>query len=255
MVSRANKTSLPSRAAAPIEAPIARRKLCHAVTERILARIRTGDYAPGTQLPSERQLMDLFGVGRPAVREALQALERMGVLHIVHGERARVRELSADAVLKPLAEAARHMLQASPGTLEHLKDARLMFEVAMVRIAAERASDEDLARIEAALEAHRASLRDLPTFLTRDMEFHRAIAQLTGNPIFVAVSQALFEWLERFHVELVRVPGAERLTIAEHTRIFKAIARRDPEGAARAMAAHLTRANKLYAVLSREGAA
>ena len=102
-----------------------------------------------------------------------------------------------------------------------------------------------------ALEAHREAVRDQHKFLERDLEFHRTIASMTSNPIFVAVSQSMFEWMERFHVDQVRAPGAERLTIAEHTRIFKAIAARDPEAAALAMTRHLTRANKLYSVLTR----
>ena len=72
---------------------------------------------------------------------------------------------------------------------------------------------------------------------------------MTGNPIFAAVTQSMFEGLKRFHVDQVRAPGAERLTIAEHSRIFRAIAARDPDAAAKAVTGHLTRANKLYSVL------
>ena len=233
--------------------PIRRRKLSREVLDRLLAGIRSGEWPAGTQLPSERELMETFAVGRPAVREALQSLERMGLVAITHGERARVQSLTADAILRQVGEAARHVLETSPGTLEHLKQARLMFEVSMVRIAAERAAPADVARLERALAAHREAIREQRLFLSRDMEFHRTIAEMTGNPIFVAVSQSMFGWLERFHVELVRAPGAEKLTLAEHGRILKAIASRDADGAARAMTAHLTRANKLYSALAREG--
>jgi DNA-binding GntR family transcriptional regulator len=63
----------------------------------------------------------------------------------------------------------------------------------------------------------------------------------------------MFEWLSRFHIELVRVPGAERLTIDEHRLIFERIAGRDADGAAAAMTAHLMRANRLYAQLTDAG--
>lgn len=229
--------------------PIPRRKLGREVLERLLEGIRTGGWPPGAELPSERELMSAYGVGRPAIREALQSLERMGLVAIAHGARARVLAPTADSILRQVGEAARLVLETSPGTLEHLKQARLMFEVSIVRIAAESATQADIGRLKRALEAHRASSRELPAFLTKDMEFHRTIAEMTGNPIFVAVSQSVFEWLARFHAELVRAPGAEKLTLAEHARIFKAIAARDPDAAARAMAIHLTRANKLYATL------
>jgi DNA-binding FadR family transcriptional regulator len=79
-----------------------------------------------------------------------------------------------------------------------------------------------------------------------DNLFHREIARINGNPIFTAVNQAVFEWLEEFHVELVRLPAAEQLTLEEHSAIFDAIAERNPERAAEAMERHLTRANALY---------
>jgi GntR family transcriptional regulator, sialic acid-inducible nan operon repressor len=70
--------------------PVQRRKLFQEVLDRLLERIRAGEFAPGDQLPSERDLMQSYAVGRPAVREALQALERDGIVSISHGERARV---------------------------------------------------------------------------------------------------------------------------------------------------------------------
>ena len=74
--------------------PIARRKLSREVLDRLLSRIRAGEFPAGTWLPSERELMQAYGVGRPAVREALQSLERMGLLAIVHGEGARAELLT-----------------------------------------------------------------------------------------------------------------------------------------------------------------
>ena len=70
--------------------PIQKRKLYQEVQDRLMQRIQTGEIAPGEQLPPERELMEVYGVGRPAVREALQALERSGIVEISHGERARV---------------------------------------------------------------------------------------------------------------------------------------------------------------------
>lgn len=235
----------------PGPTPIQRRKLGHEVLDRLLNGIRAGDWPPGSELPSERELMTAYGVGRPAVREALQSLERMGLIAIAHGARARVLTPSADSVLRRVGEAARLMLETSPGALQHLKEARLLFEVSMVRIAAQAATRNDITRLRHALEAQRQASQETSSFLTKDMEFHRTIAEMTGNPIFVAIAQSVFEWLARFHVELVRAPGAEKLTLAEHDRILKALEARDPDAAARAMKNHLTRANKLYATLMR----
>src|SRR5690606_24851944 len=83
-------------------------------------------------------------------------------------------------------------------------------------------------------------------FLSLDGMLHREIAAVGGNPIFPAVSEAVFQWLAAFHVDLVQLPGAEDLTLAEHARIVDAIEAKDADAAARAMLVHLTRANSLY---------
>ena len=119
--------------------PIRRRKLSHEILDRLLARITRGELAAGEHLPSERDLMVQYQVGRPAVREAMQALERMGLIAITHGERARIVAPSARTIIEQIGHTARHLLATSPTSLEQLKEARLFFEVGVVRTAAERA--------------------------------------------------------------------------------------------------------------------
>ncbi|WGF90115.1 transcriptional regulator NanR [Marinivivus vitaminiproducens] len=224
--------------------PIQRRKLYQEVLDRLLQRIEEGEFGPGDHLPSERALMEAYHVGRPAVREALQTLARSGIVTISHGERARVSMPTAATVIEQVAESARHLLQTQPQTLEHLKEARLLFEKVMVRRAAERATPAGVARLEAHLAVHRQARTE--DFLAKDMLFHREIAAMSGNPIFPALVEAMFEWLAAFYVKLVRLPGTEQLTIAEHERILAAIAAHDPDAAERAMDDHLSRANQLY---------
>lgn len=226
--------------------PIARRKLSHEVLDRLLGRIRSGEFPVGAWLPSERDLMHSLGVGRPAVREALQSLERMGLIAIVHGEGARVLPLSADKVIAQISDAAMHLLSGSSDLLEHLKEARLQFEVSMARTAAERATPEQVEQLRGLLEQHQASLDDPERFLATDLAFHRGIAAISGNPIYMAVSRAMLEWLEQFHHEAVRAPGVEKTTLAEHVKLFECIAAHDADGAAEALTAHLQRANKHY---------
>jgi GntR family transcriptional regulator, sialic acid-inducible nan operon repressor len=250
-VSRPDPTA-PSIALPPDPAaaqPIQRRKLADEVTERLLVRIQSAEYPEGSRLPSERDLMALFAVGRPAIRESLQNLERMGLIAIAHGERATVLPVSARNVIGQIGTITRHLLSSSPQTLEHLKQARLFFEVGMVRHAAAHATPDDVAAIRQALAQHRAAADDLPHFIDGDMAFHRAIAAVGGNPIYVALSEAMFGWLAAFHSNVVRATGAEHVTLDEHQRIADCIAHRDSDGAAEAMTAHLTRANTHYALI------
>ena len=216
--------------------PIRRRKLSHEVLDRLLARITQGELAAGDYLPSERDLMSHYGVGRPAVREAMQALERMGFIAISHGERARIIAPTARTMIDQVAHSAKHLLATSATSLEQLKEARVFFEAGMVRIAAERAGQADLDRLGLRLEEHEAvagsaaAPPQIDEFLQKDMAFHREIAAISGNAIYVALSQAIFEWLAEFHTGLVRLHGAEGLTISEHKAILRQIEARDPDG-------------------------
>ena len=228
---------------------IPRRKLYQEVVDRLMERIRSGETGPGAQLPSERELMEIYGVGRPAVREALQTLERSGIVEIAHGERARVVVPTADRLLEQVASGAMHLLRTHPDMLEHVKHARLFLETGTARMAAERATEEDIARLQASIAEHRASMVDLEEFIERDMAFHREIASISGNPIFPSIVEALFRWAGEYYRPMVRAPGAEELTLSEHQRIVDAIAKNDGNAAADAMSAHLTRANDLYRTL------
>jgi DNA-binding FadR family transcriptional regulator len=81
------------------------------------------------------------------------------------------------------------------------------------------------------------------------MLFHREIANITGNPIFSATVEAMFNWASEYYQSIVRAPGAEDLTLREHQLIVDAIAAHDPGKAAKAMHNHLTRANALYGLV------
>ncbi len=226
--------------------PIRRRKLADDVQDRLLQMILAGGGAPGDFLPSERALMAEFEVGRPAIREAMQNLQRMGLVEIRHGERARITRPSIGRMVDQMSDTMRHLLAHSATTLDHLKEARVTFETEMARLAARRRRDTDLDRLRDILRAQTASRSAPRRFLELDGGFHREIAAISGNPIFASLAEALFGWLASFHIALVRKPGLERLTLAEHDGILQAIADADPEAAARAMADHLNRANALY---------
>lgn len=168
---------------------IVRRKLSDEVFDRLLELIRSGAFRPGDQLPSERELMARFGVGRPVIREAMQTLATMGLLVIAHGERTRVTTPTAAGLIAQIDLPALHLISSSPDSLEHLKEAREFFEAGMVREAAAKATDADIERLRMAFEEQARHLGGDPkAFVAADMAFHTAIAAITRNPVFEAVS-------------------------------------------------------------------
>ncbi len=226
--------------------PIKKRKLSDEIQERLLSLIKTEGMEPGTTMPSERELMTLYGVGRPAIREAMQNLQRMGLVSIRHGGRPCVAEPSMDLMIEQLGESMRHVLTHSVSTMGHLKEARLTFETEMARIAARSRTREDLAQLKAILESQEQSRDNPQRFIEQDGKFHRAIAAASRNPIFESLSFAMFNWLAEFHAEQVRSPGLERLTLAEHRAILSAIEEQNEQAAGKAMRDHLNRADVLY---------
>jgi len=224
---------------------VRRQKLSEEVRRQLLDLINSGSVGPGEPLPSERELMERLRVGRPAIREAMQSLETIGLIEIRHGERARVVEPSVGRMVDQVSETMKHLLAHSPASLENLKEARATFEREMARIAARRRSVADLERLREIIEEQSLAFADPARFRALDGRFHREIAALSGNPIFTALIDAVFRWLSDFHVDLVSVPGLEQLTLTEHREILEALNRGDAEAASAAMADHLMRANEL----------
>jgi DNA-binding FadR family transcriptional regulator len=222
---------------------IQRRKLSDEVRRRLLDMIESGELPPGSAMPSERELMARYRVGRPAVREAMQSLETMQLVSIRHGERARVVPLTPRSMLAQMHHTTRHLLATSPETRKHLEAARQMFETGMVRRAAEAATEVDLDRLRNVLVEMQAEVSNPARFVAADIRFHNVLAEMSGNPIIHAVSEAMLQWLFEFHHELVRFPGHEDVTLADHQEIYERVAERDPDGAERAMINHLTRIN------------
>ncbi|MEM5492857.1 transcriptional regulator NanR [Hoeflea sp. AS16] len=226
--------------------PIIRRKLSDEVLERLKHLITEGELQPGDDMPSERELMARFKVGRPAIREAMQALSSMGLVAISHGERAKVLKLSARSIINQVDATAKMMLASSKDSLEHLKNARIFFEGGMVREAAEKASKEDIARLRDIVTKQRAALGDAEAFISADMLLHTQIAVISRNPIYIAFSEAMLGWLKEYHTEMLIWTGKESTTLAEHDEIIDCIARHDIDAAENAMIRHLERSRALY---------
>lgn len=225
--------------------PIQRRKLYEDIAARLEAMIQEGRYAPGDQLPSERDLMKLFGVGRPAVREALFALQKMGLVAVSSGERARVTAPSPKVVFDSLGGTARHLLATADG-VRHFQEARTMFEVGLARHAAEHATRTDLLELTRALDANRQALGNAAAFERTDVAFHYVLALIPRNPIFTALHQAIVAWLTEQRTISLQQPGQNMIAYRAHEAIHGAIAAGNPDGAEQAVRTHLAQVARTY---------
>lgn len=217
---------------------IDRRKLFEQVAAHIERQILSGELKPGDRLPPERDLREQFGVGRPAIREALITLQRTGLIEIGNGAPARVAMPTAHGVVAGLMPAVQQLLSNAEGQ-QQLQGVRLFMEVGLVRHAAMHAEREDLDRISEALARNRESIGDRDAFIRTDVEFHYAFAVTMRNPAFLALHDAMSTWLREQRRIALMEPGEDQAGYDAHEQIYAAVAAHEPDAAEEAMRRHL----------------
>ncbi|MCH2055541.1 MAG: transcriptional regulator NanR [Thalassotalea sp.] len=221
-----------------IKRPVERKKLSQTVEEELELMIRQGEIAEGDALPSERDLMAAFGVGRPSIRDALSALARKGLVKISSGERTRVTRPSADTIISELSGMSKDFL-SQPNGLKYFDQLRKFFESSLVRYAAEHATEEQIKELEEALELNSKAVENDNQFKKTDINFHRVIASIPGNPIFLAIHQALVDWvIDSRQLKTTKSDLNER-SYKDHVAIFECIKKGDVEGADKHLSNHI----------------
>ena len=215
-----------------------RKKLFEQVAEHLEAQILAGGLRPGDRLPPERDLQARFGVGRPAIREALISLQKSGLVELSNGAPARVATPTAQGVLAGVNPAVRQMLTSAQGH-RHFQDVRLFFETGLARRAATDANADQLVLLKAALDDNEAAIGARDLFIETDVAFHFVLAQMTGNPVFVALHDSMSSWLKQQRAVTLDVEGQDQTAFEAHQCIYEAIARHDPDAAEAAMRTHL----------------
>lgn len=231
--------------------PVRRRKVSDEVAERLQELMIGSELRPGDELPSERELMAMFGVGRTSVREALVVLHRMGLIEVRNGERARVTKPSAASIVDGMSTSVR-MFLAQPRGESEMHGARVLLESMLARNAAEHARPADVERLRLALDANERAIGDLGEFARTDLAFHLVLAEVTGNSIFPALHGAMAGWLAEQRNVSLRADGAELVAFASHRAIYAAVAAADADAAEAAMREHLGKVHAFYAAANTE---
>jgi GntR family transcriptional repressor for pyruvate dehydrogenase complex len=226
-------------------APLGRRKRADEIADQIERAISSGEFKEGDALPSEKDLAERFGVGRPSVREALFTLQQQGLVEIASGTRARVTAPSGKFMAGQVAALIRRVT-ATPQGQAQMEQARLLFEAGVAWQAARVATDEDIARLKAALDANAAALGNTGLFVRTDVAFHAELVVIARNPVFSGVQEALVGWLVDQRTTTIHMPDADRLSVRDHTAIYQAVAARDPMRAFHEMTGHLRLISELY---------
>ena len=225
--------------------PIKKKRLYEEVSERIEAAILSREIQPGESLPSEREIMEIFGVGRTAVREALFALQKNGLVKLSSGQRAVVAQPTPDDLIEKISGPARHII-SEPDRLRQMQEARRLLEAFLARSAAQRATPEQIQALEDALRANGRTIDNPEAFVETNIEFHHAIASITQNVFIEGLHRAVYSWLKDQRTTSAQQPGACEAAYEWHEKIFAAIRDGDPDAAEQAMLSHIDQAQTAY---------
>ncbi len=215
------------------------------VVSRLREMIHSGDLKSGDRLPPERDLARQLGVSRPTLRAGIRTLAAVGVLKSKQGAGTFVVEADASPALdsNPL----RLMASLHGFSSAEMFEARLLLEMAITGLAAERATSEHLAALAEELAEMFATLDEPEEYLVHDMRFHQIIAAASGNRIITALMNMVASIL--FDVRSKTVHRARDLKESAdmHRQIFRAIRDSETDSARNAMRDHLLLAQKAQA--------
>ncbi|PZQ90704.1 MAG: GntR family transcriptional regulator [Leifsonia xyli] len=214
-----------------------------AVTTKLLELFTSGQIAPGTRLPPERQLAASLEVGRSAVREALAALEVLGVVDVRPGSGTYLRSSTSELLPQSLSWG----ILIGQRSTEELLEVRGALEIYAARLAAERMTPDAAARLDAHLAEMAARIDELPAFVEADLQFHLELAHATGNSVLVDLLQIVRSLLRVWVDRAVHDRAQAETALAEHTAVRDAIRTGDGDAAASAMAAHMLTAGRRLA--------
>lgn len=215
-------------------------RISEIIVDQIRLLMRQGQLKPGDRLPPERDLCERFGVSRVTVREALRMLESSGLVEIRVGARggAFVTAPSSDRVGEGLAD----LLTLSVISAADVTEVRMILEAGLVPLVCERATEEDLAELEAICQRSEAALATGDYSMDMSLEFHIRVAQSTHNPAVVMLVESfrgpILMSLQQAHEAAPEMGG---LGTREHEQFIQAVRRRDVDTASRIMSEHLER--------------
>jgi len=226
-----------------------RKKVSAIIAEQIVAAIKSGEFPVGTRLPSESELAEKVGVSRPSVREALSALQAIGLIESKSG--------SGNYVLKTPSfdeeQEAPRLIESEAGCLE-VMEARACLEPPVAALVAGKASKETISNLETTIDEMRrqAQSGSFPSYFEVDKTFHLTLAEASGNRLITAALLPLIHTMDQklyqeftHHYYLKNVADIEHV-VELHSEIVEAISKRHPERAFERMTEHWSRMREIW---------
>jgi GntR family transcriptional repressor for pyruvate dehydrogenase complex len=250
----AKQVTIPNRTAAPIVptsaatraratrapdsaflSPVPRTTLTADVSRTLVSHLMRGQWREGEKIPPERDLCLKLGVGRASLREALKALEIMGLIETRVGDGTYVCSRS-QFFAKPLLWV---IAGGSEAQTRELVEARTLIEVELAGLAAERATPSAIEQLGLELDRMAGKLNDPEGFVQTDVNFHLLIGTAAANSILMNALHLIRNLLQQWVLTAAATRGVPEKAYAQHKRILRAIKEHDSRAARKAMQKHL----------------
>ena len=212
-----------------------RNTLVDDASDKIRQMILEGQIKPGEMLPPRKELAAQFGVGISTIHEAIQSLSAVGLVESHPGKGTWVRHNALDSVINPSLITNRF----GPIHVETIYEARLMLEVALAELAAQKATPEDIEAMWAAFKAAQQVIDDNEEFARLDWDFHLAIAKAGHNVLIETFYHLSRELLLDFVIDVIKLPNVKEEASDYHRIQAEAIAKHDVEAARKAAYEHM----------------
>jgi len=220
----------------PTSMRIERKRVTDQIIDQVIAMISEGKFKPGDKLPSETALMELFGVGRSSLREAVGALSLIGMLTVRPGHGTHVAPSAGESFAKPLRWG---MFVGWREKLHEFIEARIALEQTLVGMAAERATEAEIEEIRRAHNLLKASKLTRRNAIQADLDFHVSIANASHNSVLARFLEELRQPVRNWMEQKASLFGGYDRVYEQHDAVFNAILKRDPVQAQRMIKEHL----------------
>jgi len=205
----------------------------HSIFEELQQRIRQGDWLPGERMPSITQLAKELQVGAGSIREALRSLQSIGLVKIEHGSGVYVTGR------RPATELSSHFQNVGSGLVVALAETRWILEPELAALAAERATNEELAEFEDLTRQMEEAAQRGNNFAELDVLFHRQIARSARNPILYQTMEGVSDLFLESRKTILLDPDALLRALRYHALIADALKQRNAPQARLLMQGHM----------------
>lgn len=209
--------------------------LASTVYSDLMEAVMNGTYPSGSRLPSENELKEKYGVSRNTVRLAISRLNTLGILETRRGDGTYVRRQGIDYMLRT----ATPIVALQTYDLMSILEFRKGLEVEAVRLAAERATPENLRQLHRCLQQMRQNQNNMVAFSNADAAMHKQLAAASHNELFISMLDVVQHILTNEMQMLLTHQGTDIDSLFYHETIICCIENRKPDEAAFLMSQHL----------------